>query len=227
MITTAGSDPGTEEAATTRYRATSVVVGAATVVWDRLAPARERPGWREVAVGAVFEVEDAAAAMLTGVRRAVALPRLRPVTQPSGVVDRGRRRVARLAERGTAEEAHGRGQAADAVDSVIATLATAPVVERLVDAQVDRLLRPLVVSVLDDILSLLEENPERIQTLIQGQRDSMINELVGRIRQSTSAGDSAVDRVTARVLGRAEAPTTPPAPGTPTLTPASPATAHT
>jgi len=69
-----------------------------------------------------------------------------------------------------------------------------------------------VVAVLDDVLVLLDEEPERIKSLIRGQRDSMVDELVGRIRTGASAGDTVVDRWTARVFRRTPAPVPVPAP---------------
>jgi hypothetical protein len=188
--------------ATGERRATSVVVGAAAVLWDRFAPTRERPGWREVAVGAVFEAEDVAATVAGGVGRAAAIARLRTPPRPSEVMTAARGRLDRLAQRGLVEEDRGRRRASAAVDALMAAIATAPVVERVVDAQVDRLLRPLVATVLDEVLAQLEQDPQRVRALIRGQRESMVDELVGRIRQSTAAGDAAVDRATAHVLHR-------------------------
>ena len=183
-------------------RATSVVIGAATALWDRVTPARERPGWREVAIGAVFEAEDVAAAVAGGVGRAAAIARLRTPTRPSVAMTAARGRLDRLAQRGLLEEDRGRQRASATVDALVSAIATAPVVERIVDTQVDRLLRPLVATVLDDVLAQLEQDPQRVRSLIRGQRESMVDELVGRIRQSSAAGDAAVDRATARVLRR-------------------------
>jgi hypothetical protein len=199
------------------HRATSVVVGAATAAWDRLAPHRERTGLREVAVGAVFELEDAAAAVLARMRRTGTRPRQRDraVLRLAVLVDRTREGVMRLAERGAVEEDRGRRRAAEAVDALVDAVATAGVVERAIDAQVDRLLRPLVASILDDVLAQLENEPERLQGLIRGQRDSMVNELVGRLRESAAAGDTTVDRITAKLIRRqppAPAPAPEPAP---------------
>jgi hypothetical protein len=67
-------------------------------------------------------------------------------------------------------------------------------------------LRPVVLAVLDDVLLLLEKEPERIQTLIRGQRESMVDELVGRLRAGAQAGDTAVDRMSFRVFRRGTRP---------------------
>jgi len=186
---------------------TSVVVGAAATAWDRLAPGRgDRIGLREVAVGAVFEMEDAAAGLLARVRRSRSRPRPRAVVRLVVLADLAREGVARLAARGVVEQSVGRRRAAVALDSLMAAVANAPVVERVVDAQVDRLLQPLMAQILDDVLAQLENEPERVQALIRGQRDSMISELVGRLRQTAAAGDTTVDRLAARLIRRAAEP---------------------
>jgi hypothetical protein len=199
------------------HRTTSVVVGTASLVWDRLASSPQRFGLRDVAVGAVFGAEDAAAGLLARVRHAAALPRQRSVRQAAAVVEGVRRRLVELAERGAAEQTRGRRRAADAVNSAMEAVATAAVVDRVVDAQLNRVLRPLVVAVLDDVLALLEAEPERVQSLIREQREGMVDELVERIRAGATAGDTAVDRLAARVFRRTvepaptSAPTTGPA----------------
>lgn len=206
---TVRSDQVAEPDAGAGHRTTSVVVGAAALVWEQLAPprerevARERIGLREVAVGAVFGAEDAAAGLIDRIRKATANPRERSARRAAAVANAARRRVAELAERGAVEESVGRRRAAHAMNSLMDTVATAAVVDRVVDAQVDRILRPLVVAVLDDVLAVLEAEPERVQTLIRGQRESMVDELVRRIRSGATAGDTAVDRLAARILHRA------------------------
>src|SRR5213080_3590587 len=60
----------TPQPAPTNHRITSVVVGAAAAAWDRLSPpARDRIVVREVAVGAVFELEDAVADLFARLHR--------------------------------------------------------------------------------------------------------------------------------------------------------------
>src|SRR3954452_8572295 len=206
--------------AATGRRATSAAVAAAAVLWDRFAPTRERPGWREVAIGAVFEAEDVAAAVAGGVGRAARIARLR-TPPPTAAMTAARGRLDRLARRGIGEEDRGRLRATGAVDALMTAIATAPMVERVVDAQVDRLLRPLVAPLRDDVLAQLEHDPQRVRALIRGQRESMVDELVGRIRQSTAIGDAAVDRTTARVLRRpGSAPAEPVTPASQPVTPA-------
>jgi hypothetical protein len=147
--------------------------------------------WRDTAVGAAFEAQDAAARLVAGLRRAAA---------------RQDQRWAELAARGAVERARGRQRAAATLESATAVVATSPLVDRIVDAQLERILRPVVLAVLDDVLHLLEQEPERIQSLVRGQRDTMADELVSRIRSGASAGDTAVDRFTARILHRGARP---------------------
>jgi hypothetical protein len=208
------------------HQVTSIAVGAAAVLLDRLAPTGEVLGWRAVAVGAVFEIEDVAAGLLGRVRRSVgSVAPPRRWSRSSFGQTRGH--LLRLAERGAAEQDHGRQRAASAIDSLVTAVATATVLERVVDAQVDRLLRPLVATILDDVLALLEEHPERVQVLIRDQREGMVNELVGRIRQSTATGDATVDRIAGRLFRRRAAPAAPVAPVVPAPAAAAPATAPT
>jgi hypothetical protein len=147
--------------------------------------------WRDVAVGAAVEAEQVTAGMVAGLRAASA---------------RRRRWVGELAERGAAERIRSRRAANAAAASAVNAVATSALVEQFVDAQLERVLRPVVLTVLDEVLLLLEKEPERIQGLIRGQRDSMVDELVDRIRMGAVTGDTAVERLTSRVLHRGPRP---------------------
>jgi hypothetical protein len=157
-------------------------------LWDRLDPRPRAGRWRDVAVGAAFEAEELTAGLVAGLRRAAA---------------RREDRLAELADRGARERARGRQRADAALRSAVTTVATSPLVDLVVDAQLERILRPVIRAVLDDVLLLLEKEPDRIQALIRGQRDSMVDELVTRIRTGAAAGDTAVDRLTLRMFHRA------------------------
>ncbi|MEV4349800.1 hypothetical protein AB0J83_35525 [Actinoplanes sp. NPDC049596] len=195
--------------------------------------------WRDAALGAVFQAQDATIRVFVEVRDAGA-GRARSVgagaagridaarSGAAGRVDAarsgaaGRLEAARsgvlerfggMAARGAAErenataEVLGRAQRARAAfDAAVMAVATSELADRVVDAQLERVLRPLVRTILDDVLALLAEEPERIQPLVRGQRDTMVDELVGRIRNGAAAGDSAVDRVTTRMLRRGGEP---------------------
>jgi hypothetical protein len=161
-------------------RSTSTALGAALVAWGGVGR------WRDVAVGAAFEAEETAAGLLADLRRA------------------GWRQqwITELAERGAAERARGRDRVVGAVDGAANAVATAPLIDRIVDAQLERILRPVVLAVLDQVLILLERDPDRIQALVRGQRDHMVDELVTRIRTGAANGDVAVDRLTSRMFHR-------------------------
>lgn len=188
MATTTAAPPASQELA---------VAGAPTRVRDWLSSGPRVARWPDVAVGAAFKAEAAAAGLISGLRRVTARPGPR---------------LTELAERGAVERERGRRRAAEAVEAAVHAAATSPVVNLAVDAQLERLLRPVVVAVLDDVLLLLENEPDRIQALIRGQRESMADELVSRIRTGAAAGDSAVDRLAFRVFHRGPHPMPAPPP---------------
>ncbi|HYN92764.1 MAG TPA: hypothetical protein VES42_02815, partial [Pilimelia sp.] len=103
-------------------------------------------------------------------------------------------------------------RAGDAAQAAAVTVATSPVADRVVDSQLQRVLRPVVRAVLDDVLLLLEEEPERIQSLMRGQSETVVDELVGRLRASAEAGDMVVDRLASRVFHRGPRPEPAPPP---------------
>ena len=173
----------------------------------KVVPAAEQPTvgpdpslWN-VMVGAAAGTKDAAA-LLAGAARGTT--RRWRSADVRGSVRAG---LTITAERGVTARVSGRRKVGEIVDALAATIATSPLVNRVVDVQVDRILRPVVRTVLDDVLELLEAEPERIQGVMRGQRDTMVDELVDRVRAGAAAGDAVVDRWRDRVLRR-----TPPAP---------------
>jgi hypothetical protein len=171
-------------------RSTSAALGTPLIAWNRLILGGGARRWGDVALGAAFQAEETTVALLADLRRTGAW----------------RRRIAGLAERGAAERARGRLRAVVAVEGAATAVATSAIVDRVVDAQLERLLRPIVLAVLDEVLGLLEQEPERIQALMRGQRDSMVDELITRIRAGAATGDTAVDRLTSRVFHRDRRP---------------------
>jgi hypothetical protein len=147
--------------------------------------------WLDVALGAALGAEDVATGLIADLRRAASA---------------NGRRIDELAERGAVQRARGRRRANAAARSAVTAVATSAPVDLAVDAQLERVLRPVVRAVLDDVLLLLEQEPERIQSLIRGQRESMVDEVVGRIRTGAAAGDTAVERLTTRVFHRGPKP---------------------
>ena len=176
------------------------------------------PRWSlpDLAVGVTVEAADVAAALAGAARRAAARTAAKG---PDGAarlggqarqrIDGVARRMTDVAQRGAAERARGRRWAATLVDSVgtaVSTrVATSPMVNRVVDLQINRVLRPLVGNVLDDVLALLEAEPERVRSLVRDQREGIVDDIVAHIRASATIGDVTVDRWTARMLRRTPA----------------------
>jgi len=77
---------------------------------------------------------------------------------------------------------------------LIDAVAHSRVLERIVDVQLAR------------VLATLEAEPERVQALIRGQRESMVDEVVDNVRTGAASGDAKVDRIVGRVLRRTEQP---------------------
>jgi hypothetical protein len=160
--------------------------------------ATDRPSVWNVMVGAAVGARDAAALLASATRGAS-----QRTWRSSDVAASVRTRLAVTAERGATARANGRRRIGEIVDELATSVATAPLVNRVVDAQVDRILRPVVRTVLDDVLELLEAEPERMQGVVRGQRETIVDELVDRVRAGAAAGDAVVDRWRDRVLRRA------------------------
>jgi hypothetical protein len=155
---------------------------------------------RDVAVGAVAEAEQVSARVFALLHRVKAEPRQTLTGGAEAGMTTVRRRIAVLAERGAAERTRGWSWATASLNAAVRAVATSPPVDHAVDAQLDRVLRPLVGAVLDDVLDLLEREPERLRALVRSQRTTMVDELMDRVRSGAAAGDSNVDRLTAEVL---------------------------
>jgi hypothetical protein len=171
-----------------------------------------RASWGYVAVGAVVAVGEVATRLVGDVRQGAGRAGRRSVGRLLNTDRTVRTRVAALAALGAAERERRQRRASEALNELVRAVATAPPVNVAVDAQLDRVLRPLVTVILDDVLVRLESEPERVQVLIRGQRDTMVDELMDRLRTGAAAGDAAVDRATAKLLGRADAAVPPAGP---------------
>jgi hypothetical protein len=154
-------------------------------------PATGGSRWRDVTVGAAFHAGEVTTGLIADLRRAA---------------ERRQQWLNQLAARGAGERARGRARANDATRSAIRAVATSPLVDLVVDAQLERVLRPVISTVLDDVLLLLEKEPDRIQALIRGQRETLVDELVTRVRAGATVGDTAVDRLTLRMFHRGARP---------------------
>lgn len=141
----------------------------------------------DVAIGAAFRAGEKTADKLSAFRSRLDQDSLRTAGELWA-------RWTVFAERGAAERERGKRGAQRAVDAAVEKLAHAEIVERLVDAQLER------------VLLMLENEPDRIRSLIKGQRESIVGEAIGRVRSGAAAGDSAVDRLTLRMSRRGDAP---------------------
>ncbi len=179
---------------------TSIAVGGFAWAWERLAPARWQPR-RDLAVGAVYQAEDLAVRVMAAMRDRAAGARAEAARRFRELIDD-------LADVGAYEARLGEQRAAAAVDRLAValadTVATSPAVNRLVDIQLDRTVRPLLVTVLDEVLRMLETDPDRLRPVVRAQRQSLVDDLLERIRTGGEAGDVAADRLTARILHRPE-----------------------
>jgi hypothetical protein len=203
---------GNDEPEGADHRLTSITVGAVTLAWKRLTGTRERlmpPDrlrLRDVAVGAVFDVEDVIVGLFTLGRVRMGGARTEAVRRAADTMTMVRARATELAVRGAAERERGHQSVTTAMQTIVEAVATSPAVDRIIDAQIDRTVRPLMVKVLDDILALLEAEPDKVRSIIRGQRDSIVDDLVAHLRDDAAAGDRAVDRLAARAMRRASAP---------------------
>lgn len=136
--------------------------------------------WGDVAIGAAARTGESATGVVTRLRS-------RWQNDMHSLRERLAELPGRLAERGAAQRSRG----VHLLDEALTALATAPLLDRIVDAQVER------------VLQLLENEPERIHTLVRGQRDTIVDEVVGRIRAGAAAGDEAVEKFTLK-RGRRE-----------------------
>jgi hypothetical protein len=159
-----------------------------------------------VVAGAVFCAGEAAAGLVANARRMMTRAAYGSARHGAAVTLGARQLVVTAARRGGVERDRGREYAATAVDTFTEAVATSALFDRVVDVQLERIIQPLVTRVLDDVLALLEAEPERVRSLIRGQRESMVDELIVRLRDSAAAGDDAVDRLVARVLRRRPEP---------------------
>src|SRR5436309_1201484 len=91
-------------------------------------------------------------------------------------------------------------QAGRLVAGQVVWVADAVVGARLVDAVArSRLIDRIVDVQVARILTTLEREPDRVRTLVKGQRESMVDELVDHLRAGATAGDERVDRLVDRL----------------------------
>jgi hypothetical protein len=119
-------------------------------------------GWGDVAIGAAVRTSENAVEAAAGLRSR--WDRWRTEAEDLRQL---------LAKRGSVERDRAMGAASQIVD-------------RIVDSQLERVLR------------LLEQKPDRIRAIVRGQRENIVDEVFSRVRTGAAAGDEAVDRLTLR-----------------------------
>ncbi|WP_304523799.1 hypothetical protein [Actinoplanes sp. DH11] len=148
----------------------------------------------DLALGAAIRAGENTAEVVDRLRAADPLDRLRSAATPGQAVQRRvdelRDRLGALTRHGTAERRRGQDRVGRAVDAAMTTIAASPLVNRVVEVQVDRVLR------------MLADEPERVRALVREQRDTVVGEMVGRVRGGAAAGDAAVERLTLRMTRR-------------------------
>lgn len=110
------------------------------------------------------------------------------------------------------------------VAAVLPELADHPQVTALVDAQVTQILPKLathpqirervydlVQAQADRYMDYLEQDPEQIQRLVQGQSVGIVNDLLENVREQTVTADTVLERMVRRIFGQdPQSPSLPP-----------------
>ncbi|MEU4563871.1 hypothetical protein AB0F72_36300 [Actinoplanes sp. NPDC023936] len=146
----------------------------------------------DVALGAAIRARESTAEVVERFRAATPRQTLQSNLQVNlqPHADEIREKLERLRRRGAAERQRGQGAVTGAIDAAMTAIATSSLVNRIVEVQADRM------------LGMLEKEPDRIQGLVRSQRDTVVGEMVGRVRSGAAAGDAAVDRLTLRMTRR-------------------------
>jgi hypothetical protein len=110
------------------------------------------------------------------------------------------------------------------VAAILPELATHPQVTGLVDAQVSQILpkltshpeiREMVYALVqeqaDRYMDYLEQDPDQIQRLVQGQSVGIVNDLLENVREQTVTADTVLERMVRRIFGQdPQSPSLPP-----------------
>jgi hypothetical protein len=114
---------------------------------------------------------------------------------------RGREVVASLATRGEQVERRFRARASQYLDSRLDRLAGSRPVSVVVDAQLDRLLEPLVDRALPIVLDRLGQQRQQVRAIVWEHGGDLTDELVEGIRDRAVAADTTAERMARRLLG--------------------------
>ena len=178
---------------------------------------------RQAALGAAGLSVSVAGAMWSALRPITGSVLFRPFWSPvRSVATRGEARFVRYTRIGRSEEQRSRKMADEVtgllIEDIVRYVADNPGVKALIDTQVAGLathaetLDPLVREVGDRYIAYLNEHPEDVQNLVQGQAAGMAAEVRDDVRTVTVTGDTFLETLVRALLRRTPREDLPPPP---------------
>ncbi len=178
---------------------------------------------RQAALGAAGLSASVAGAMWSAFRPIRSSFLFRPLWAPvRSIAARSEARFDRYYRVGRSEEQHSRKLAGDVtgllIEDILDYVGDNPGVKALIDAQIAGLatradtLDPLVREVGDRYIAYLNEHPEEVQNLVQGQAVGMAAEIRDNVRTVTVTGDTFLETLARSLLRRTPREDLPPPP---------------
>ena len=178
---------------------------------------------RQAALGAAGLSVSVAGAMWSALRPITGSFLFRPFWSPvRSVATRGEARFVRYTRIGRSEEQRSRKMADEVtgllIEDIVRYVADNPGVKALIDTQVAGLatrpetLDPLVQEVGDRYIAYLNEHPDDVQNLVQGQAVGMAAEVRDDVRTVTVTGDTFLETLARALLRRTPREDLPPPP---------------
>jgi hypothetical protein len=178
---------------------------------------------RQAALGAAGLSVSVAGAMWSALRPITGSFLFRPFRTPvRSVATRGEARFMHYTRIGRSEEAHSRKMADEVtgllIEDIVRFVRDNPGVKALIDTQVAGLatraeiLDPLVQEVGDRYIAYLNEHPDDVQNLVQGQAAGMAAEVRDDVRTVTVTGDTFLETLARALLRRTPREDLPPPP---------------
>jgi hypothetical protein len=178
---------------------------------------------RQAALGAAGLSVSVAGAMWSALRPITGSFLFRPLWSPvRSVATRGEARFVRCTRIGRSEEQRSRKMADEVtgllIEDIVRYVADNPGVKALIDTQVAELatrpetLDPLVQEVGDRYIAYLNEHPDDVQNLVQGQAVGMATEVRDDVRTVTVTGDTFLETLARALLRRTPRENLPPPP---------------
>ena len=178
---------------------------------------------RQAALGAAGLSVSVAGAMWSALRPITGSFLFRPFWSPvRSVATRGEARFVRYTRIGLSEEQRSRKMADEVtgllIEDIVRYVADNPGVKALIDTQVVGLathpatLDPLVQAVGDRYIAYLNEHPDDVQNLVQGQAVGMAAEVRDDVRTITVTGDTFLETLARALLRRTPREDLPPPP---------------